>query len=729
MQRSLAAILTADVVGYSRLMGRDEAGTLVELQRHRDEIFDPKAAQHHGRTVKLMGDGTLMEFASVVDAVTFAVDLQIAMAERNAGIAQDRQIIYRIGINLGDIVHQDDDIFGDGVNVAARLEALAEPGGICISRSARDQVRDKLDVSLDDLGEIEVKNIARPVRVFRVLIDNKAAALATPVVATARPLEVSRKPFYAAVLAASIVLLAGLAWWQPWSPKVETASVARMALPLPDKPSIAVLPFTNMSDDPGQEYFTDGMTDDLITDLSKVSGLFVIARNSTFVYKGKPVNVKEVAEQLGVRHVLEGSVRRSGNQLRVNAQLIDAITGGHLWAERYDGKATDIFAAQDEFVLKIVEALTVKLTDTEKSEIEKVDTRKIAARESFQKGWELYSKFNPHDNAKSVVHFEKAIELDPEYGRAYGALAMVNARIRYLEWYRAMGFHSAPFAMDALIANLKKARQHPTALAHAVASWIHLTRGTDGAKAEAARAIALQPNDPEAHISMALVLITTGEPAEGLSFVKAAMRLNPNHTSYYTFLNAAAHYALGDLKQAAEILKEGISENPSATELAPLAASVFAELGERQEARKTIESWWPGLTEEELQKEAGSYRAPINWLDAQLKTRLLDGLRLAALPLDVTIASLISVLSKGSPDERAGAVRALGWFGAQARPAVGNLIELLGSKHKIVRKEAIIALGKIGPNAKAAVPALTAISGKPLIGFHAKKALEKINGE
>ena len=413
MERRLTAILAADVVGYSRLMGQDETSTLTELQRHRDELFDPKAAQHNGRTVKLMGDGTLMEFASVVDAVAFAVDLQVAMRQRNADVEEDRQIVFRIGINLGDIVHQDDDIHGDGVNVAARLEALAEPGGICISRSTRDQVRDKLDLNLDDQGEIEVKNIARPVRVFRIVIDDKAAGLATPVLAVAVQSKPTGKLYYAAALAVSLVLVAGLTWWQPWSPRVEAASIERMAFPLPDKPSIAVLPFDNLSDDPEQAYFSDGMTDDLITDLSKVSGLFVIARNTSFSFKGKPVIISEVAEKLGVRYVLEGSVRRSGGQVRVNAQLIDATTGGHLWAERYDGDITDYFAVQDTFVRKIVTALSLNLTKGEMEEIASGQTANLEARKAFQKGWQLYSRYNPVSNAEAAKSFLRATKIDP----------------------------------------------------------------------------------------------------------------------------------------------------------------------------------------------------------------------------------------------------------------------------------------------------------------------------
>ena len=396
---------------------------------------------------------------------------------------------------------------------------------------------------------------------------------------------------------------------------------------------------------------------------------------------------------------------------------------------RFDGKATDIFAVQDEFVLKIVEALTVKLTDIERTEIEKIDTNKIAAREAFQRGWELYSKFNAQDNAKSVSHFEKAIELDVEYGRAYGALAMVYARIRFFEWYHAMGLSAAPFAMDGLVANLRKARQYPTSLVHQVAAMLHMNRGTDGARIEAARAIALQPNDPEAHLTMAWVLIAAGKPAEGLNFVQAAMRLNPNHPSHYDFLNAAGHFAMGDLTQAASILRQGITRNPHATELAPMAASIYAQLGLRQQARQAVLKWQPEASQSDLQKAADSYRIPINWVDPQLRTRLVDGLQLAAMPLNSTVTSLMASLNQSSPLEQSRIIRALGWFGPAAAPAVPDLIEALGNEHKGVRREAIIALGKIGPDAKAAVAALTAIADKPLIGFHARAALEKITGE
>ncbi len=335
-------------------------GTLTSLKALRRELIEPKTAEYHGRVVKLMGDGTLMEFGSVVDAVRFAVDVQRKLAERNAGVPEDRRITYRMGINIGDIIVEGDDIYGDGVNVAARLEGLADPGGICISRPVHTQIKGKVDLAFEDLGEQQVKNIPEPVRVFKVLLDAPIAEhTAAPAPAAKRSL---RWPLVAAGLAV-LAIVAGIAFWQrPWEPREEPASEANMAFPLPDKPSIAVLPFNNMSDDASQDYFADGMTEDLITDLSKISGLFVIARNSSFSYKGQQVKVRQVAEELGVRYVLEGSVRRAGDEVRINAQLIDAMTGGHLWAERYDGTLEDIFDLQDQVTEQIVAALAISLT-------------------------------------------------------------------------------------------------------------------------------------------------------------------------------------------------------------------------------------------------------------------------------------------------------------------------------------------------------------------------------
>ena len=367
VQRRLAAILAVDVVGYSRLMGDDEAGTLAALKAHRREFITPKTAEHGGRIVKLMGDGALVEFASVVDAVECAVALQHGLSERNADTPEDRRIVFRIGVNLGDVIIDGDDIYGDGVNVAARLEGLAQPGTICISRTVFDHVKGKVELGFEDLGEHRVKNITDPVHAYRVLTGPDDAG---KLIGRAKPKPPPWKRPAIATGFAILVAIAGMGiWLRASSPAIEQASVAEMAFPLPDKPSIAVLPFANMSDDPDQEYFAQGITDDLITDLSNVSGLFVISRNSTFGYKDKAVKIRQVAEELGVRYVLEGSVRRVGDEVRINAQLIDALTGGHVWADRYDRNLEDIFAIQDEVVDEVVSALSVELESGEQNRL------------------------------------------------------------------------------------------------------------------------------------------------------------------------------------------------------------------------------------------------------------------------------------------------------------------------------------------------------------------------
>ncbi|MET4687681.1 adenylate/guanylate cyclase domain-containing protein [Sinorhizobium fredii] len=432
MQRKLAAIMSADVVGYSRLMETDEVDTLVRLQSTRDNMIDPKIAAHNGRVVKLMGDGELIEFPSVVDAVRCAVEIQQAMAECNEELPADKRLEFRIGVNLGDVILEGQDIYGDGVNVAARLEELADPGGVLISGTAFDHVERKLDYAFDFVGEQQVKNIEKPVRLYRIRLGDHPRTTAAK--ARARR---HRPWLWIPVAAAALALAAGsMVFWNSFrAPAVELASRARMEFPLPDRPSIAVLPFTNMSGEAEQEHFTDGMTDSLITDLSKISGLFVVARNSTFAYQGRPVTPSQVAEELGVRYVLEGSVQRAGDRLRVNAQLVDALSGGHVWADRFDGNVADVFGIQDAFVTKIVEALKVNLTGNERMEIARGRTDSLRAKEAFDEGWSLYLRFNAKDNAAAVAPLKRAIKLDPEYGRAYAALALVYFRVEDYDWY------------------------------------------------------------------------------------------------------------------------------------------------------------------------------------------------------------------------------------------------------------------------------------------------------
>ena len=382
MDRKLAAILAADVVGYSALMEQDEQGTFERLKAGRKELFEPEIARHHGHIFKLMGDGLLAEFSSVVDAVECAVALQRGLAERNAAVPEDQRFQVRIGINLGEVIVEGDDRYGEGVNIAARLEQIAEPGGIYVSGKVAKEVEKKLAFAFEAMGEQRVKNIAEPVPVYRVNLHGQPRRRLIKALAKSHS-HFARWLTIAAVVVA-IALVAGVAAWVGlggWSkPQIAAASNARMAFPMPDKPSIGVLPFTNMSDDAEQQHFADGMTDSLITDLSKVAGLFVISRNSTFVYQGKSVTPNQVAEELGVRYVLEGSVQRAGNRLRVNAQLIDAMTGGHIWADRFDGDVADVFAVQDAFVSKIVGALKVSLTTDEKERSPRQDRQCFGQR-------------------------------------------------------------------------------------------------------------------------------------------------------------------------------------------------------------------------------------------------------------------------------------------------------------------------------------------------------------
>ncbi len=725
-ERRLTASLAAYVVGYSRLMAADEMGTLASLKALRREVFEPKTAEYRGRVVKLMGDGTLMEFASVVDAVAFAVDVQRAMALRNADIPEDQLIAYRIGVNIGDIIVEGEDIYGDGVNVAARLEGLADPGGVCISRTVFSHVKGKVKLDFEDLGEQEVKNIPEPVQVFKVLLEAPVTEDVVPASAMAkRP---PRWPVIAGGLAV-LAIVAGIALWQrPWEPREEPASVENMAFPLPDKPSIAVLPFTNMSGDPAQDTFADGMTDDLITDLSKISDLFVVARNSSFVYKGKPVEIRKVAEDLGVRYVLEGSVRRSNGQVRVNAQLIDATTGGHLWAERYDGNVTDIFAVQDAFIRKIVGALAVNLSAEEQEEIARGQSANIEAREAFQEGWEHYFRFSSADNAKAAEQFKIAVELDPEYGRAYSALGMVYVRGCQWLWNEDLGM-SAGEANSTAQSYLSEGKKRSSSLTNVAASQIHLyNERHDEAFTEAARAIALDPNDPEAQVAMALAMITTGRPEAGLEFVETALRLNPSHPNHYVLAHGMAYFAMGDLEQAATVLKEALDGDPDAVELAPLLAATYAQLGRREEARAALLQYQPGASQLELQNLGFVYHFPYYWAAEERanKDRLIDGLHIAALPLEATVLSLADTLQHGDLSERRFAVQALGRFGSAAADAVPALIETLDDEVSWVRNDAIIALGKIGPAAEAAIPALTAMQDEGAHSYYVKQALKKI---
>jgi TolB-like protein/class 3 adenylate cyclase len=590
LKRKLTAILNADVKEYSRLMSQDERGTIRTLITYKNAMTI-LIQEYKGRVVDCPGDNLLAEFGSVVDAVNCAVEIQRDLAEKNAELPPARQMEFRIGINLGDVVEEKDCIYGDGVNIAARIEGLADGGGICISGTAYDQVLNKLGLEYEFLGEQEVKNIERPIRVYRVLSHPGAAAhrVIRAKTATAKRW---KKVIFAIAVISFVGAAVGTIWHLYFRPSVEPASVDKMAFSLPDKPSIAVLPFTNMSDDPKQEYFADGITEDLITDLSQMSGLFVIARNSTFVYKGKPVKIRQVAEELGVRYVLEGSVRKAGEQVRINTQLIDATTGNHLWAKRYDGKLDNIFALQDMITQKIVAALAVKLSAGEQEKVSRKETDNIEAYDAFLKGWEHYRRWTPEDFRKALAYFERAIELDSQYGRAYAAIASVYTEgyQRAWDWSHFLGVSAE--AMPGLAGKyLKEALNDPTPLAHQVASkWYIIILFPEEAIVEAERAIALDPNDAVGYTAMAGALIYSGKPEEAVDFLNKAMRLDPHNTANYLYTLGLAHFGMEQFQEAVSFFERAFKLNPEIglVQRAYIAAA-YVHLGQEEKAMAELD--------------------------------------------------------------------------------------------------------------------------------------------
>jgi TolB-like protein len=550
-------------------------------------------------------------------------------------VPKDRRIIYRIGINIGDVIVEGDDIYGDGVNVAARLEALADPGGICLSGPVHTQISSKVDLAFKDLGEQQVKNIPELVRVFKVLLNASAAEhTAAPAPAVKRSL---RWPLVAAGLVA-LVIVAGLALWQrPWEPREEPASLEAMAFPLPDKPSIVVLPFTNMSGDPEQEYFADGMTEDLITDLSKISSLFVIARNSSFSYKGQQVKVRQVAEELGVRYVVEGSVRRVGDQVRINAQLIDATTGGHIWANRYDGNLGDVFALQDQVTRNVVVALSLRLTPEGESLQAHPDTTSLEAYDQFLRGWEHYKKRTPKHYAKALTYFAKAVELDPDYGLAHAAMAGIYWNSAYEDWSAALGLGMQK-AKELARNSAERALKHPTPLAHQVVSQIRIREWEhDDAIAEAELSLAMNPNDADGNYALAEALIMAGRSHEVSDLLERARRLDPHSQDYYSYLHGMAQFGLNRFEAAAASFERAIELNPDFWKADPsigwcrvceMLASIYGHLGRMNDAKEMIRNvreYWPGFS-----VNSASYWWPYKQLSD--RERFSNGLRKAGLP-------------------------------------------------------------------------------------------------
>ncbi|MBT4027661.1 adenylate/guanylate cyclase domain-containing protein [Desulfobacula sp.] len=585
--RKLTAILTADVKGYSRLMGEDEMETVRTITTYR-EAMCTLIQDHRGRVVDSPGDNVLSEFASIIDALQCAVEIQKDFKAKNAELPEERRMEFRIGINLGDVIQDGERIYGDGVNIAARVESLAKGGGICITRTVFDHVRKKLQFGYEYIGEHTVKNIAEPLGVYRVLLEPEDAG---KVIGENKAQPKQRSKTILATVVFVIVGTIAVAIWNMYlrSPPTEVASVEKKVVTLPDRPSIAVLPFNNMSGNPDYEYFSDGITEDIITDLSKIKNLLVIARNSTFVYKGKSIDIKEVGKKLGVRYVLEGSVRRIDNQVRINAQLIDTNTGYHLWAERYDGEMHNIFGLQDQINRKIFTELKIKLTADQTKSLTKVDTDSVEAYDNFLKGWAYYQLETPEGYTKAAHLFRKAIELDPNYSRAYGALAMIlyNGPPRFgPDWHVSVGFKNAIDSSLTGKLNLETAMKNPNSSALSLSSYINAKNFLfEEALIDAQKAIELEPNSVDANLTMGKALIHAGKPNKAIEYLENYQKLNPNHPAEYFYYLALAQFSLDHMEESNELVKRAIRYAPDNSLYYGLAQAVSAILGHTEDVK------------------------------------------------------------------------------------------------------------------------------------------------
>jgi adenylate cyclase len=580
-RRKLTAILSADVAGYSRLMAENETATVKTLETYR-EVMSTLIMQHRGRVIDSPGDNLLAEFTSVVDAVQCAVAVQKEFQARNAQLPENRRMEFRIGINLGDVIEEEDRIYGDGVNIAARLEALADPGGICVSKTAFDQIETKLPLGYEYLGEQPIKNIPKPVGAYRVLMDPRVTVAEE--IERKKPLPSGRrKAILAGGVALLVVVIAALIWnfyFRP--PPLEVASVERMSFPLPDKPSIAVLPFVNMSGDPKQEYLADGITENIISALSQVPKLFVIARQSTFSYKNKPVKIQRVAEELGVRYVLEGSVQRSGDSLRITAQLINALGGHHLWSERYDRELKDIFSLQDEITTKVITELRVKLTTGEQARLHSKGTENLQAYLEYLQAREIFLRFSPDDNTRAQKMLKEVIAMDSEYPMPIVLLAYSHVMDVF---YRTSKSPKQSFMRAMKLAQKAIAIDQNRSSAHNVLGFIYMfMRRHDEAIAEGEIAIKLDPNGAQNHVRFGQFLYTAGKPEKAILSIERGIRLNPFPPSWYFHSLSAAYRIAGRYEEAIKAGKKAIEIKPKDQVAWLSIAASYSVLGRLEEA-------------------------------------------------------------------------------------------------------------------------------------------------
>ena len=579
MERRLAAILAADIVGYTRLMGQDEAGTLRRATELREQVLEPLIAEHRGRVVKLIGDGLLVEFASVVDAINCAAAWQDRVAEREAAAEDGKRLRFRIGINLGDVIVEGGDIHGDGVNIAARLEQLSAPGGIFLSEDAYRQAKGKVDAVFEDLGERDLKNVAQPMRVYRIAGD---------------------------------------------APDSAVGGSAGQPLALPDKPSIAVLPFANMSSDPEQVYFSDGVTDDIITELSRFRELFVIARNSSFSYKGKAVKVQDIAKDLGVRYVLEGSVRAAGDRIRITAQLIDAETGHHIWSERYDRHMPDLFALQDEIAQTVAATVAGRLRLTSEDRAERKPIENLEAYDYALRAQGILAD-RKENNLRARTFYEKAIELDPACTKAYIGLARSYIIDCFNHWSEPAGRpldRARDYAAKAVSIDNTDSR------AQLILGSVYVQRGEyEEAKVHVERALELNPNDADAFAIMGFYREGVGEPSEAVDCYCTAMRLNPYYPAWYLWKLGDVHFGARQYEEALIPLKEALNRGPKLKRPRLTLAATYAQLGRAEEARGQIEQLLADHPDASIGQERQSAFA-----SDELRDHWIGALRKAGLP-------------------------------------------------------------------------------------------------
>ncbi len=621
MERHLAAVMIADVVGYSRLSSTDEEGTRAHFRRDLAEVFEPNLTRYHGRLVKTMGDGLLIEFRSVIDALRCAIAVQEVKRRTESEVPADRRMIFRIGITLGDVIAEGEDIHGTGVNIAARLQALSDPGGIAVSGSAYEQVRGKTDAQFVDLGLQRVKNIEERVRVYLVKLDASAPIAPWP------PRQVWKRLLAGALLLA-LILAGGLVLWAPWQQIAPQPVQERLAYPLPEKPSVAVLPFINVTGDKEQDYLARGLTDDLITQLSKVAGLFVIARHSATAAADESGAVQSAAGKLGVQYIIEGSLQRAGINLRINVKLLDAMSGLSLWAERYDRQITDLFAVQDDVIGKIISALEVRISDGERDQIERIPTDNLEAYDYYMRAEQQGASYgNVQTYRQALSYYQKAIDLDPRFADAHAGIARIAVDVwrndhNYI-WSAAV---ARKIAYDAAGKALNIDREN--ARAHSVLALLQLVDGhADEAIVSANRATLAAPNDAEAHANLGLVLALTGRHREATTEVEHALRLDPTPAASFQLLAGMVLYVAQENNKAIKLFDNIQQELETSETLHEYLAAAYAAAGNEVSAREEAGRLQALFPEANLTY----YRHLYDYWPAQDLDRHLEHLRAAGL--------------------------------------------------------------------------------------------------